>query len=80
MYIDINSENGPAGKCKNVDSKIQTDSATEISKSNCESMKVVQDKFENISTFLSGLTLDSSQQNLFSIRLRFMLHVVILTY
>ena len=42
MDIDINS--GPDRADKSVDSENQADSATEIPKSNCESMKVVQDK------------------------------------
>ena len=43
MGIDVNSEPGPGGADKDVESKIQADSATEIPKTSSESMKVVQD-------------------------------------
>ena len=52
MVVDINSEPGPGRADKNVDSKNQADSATEIPKSNSESMKMFQDKLENNSTGL----------------------------
>ena len=44
MDMDINSEPGLGKADKSVDSKNQTDSATEIPKTNSESMKVVQDR------------------------------------
>jgi len=47
MDIDINLEPGPSGLDKDVKSKNQADSAKEIPKTSSESMKVVQDKFEN---------------------------------
>jgi len=50
MDIDINLE--PGGSDKNVESKNQADSATEIPKTSSESMKAVQDKFENTSAGL----------------------------
>jgi len=49
MDIDINLETGPGGTDQNVESKNQADSATEIPKTSSESIKVVQDKFENTS-------------------------------
>jgi len=52
MDIDIDLEPGPGGSDKNVVSKNQADSATEIPKTSSESMKVVQDKFENTSAGL----------------------------
>ena len=61
--IDINSEPGSGGAENHVGSKNQADSATEISKSNSESIKVFPDKFEKVALGLLGLTLDSSQQN-----------------
>ena len=48
MDIDINSQPGPGRADKNVASKNQADSATEILISNSESMKVVQDKLKKI--------------------------------
>jgi len=59
MDIDIDLQPGPgAGADMNVESKNQADSAPEIPKTSSESMKVVQDKFENIS---AGLDIDCSQ-------------------
>jgi len=52
MDTDIDLEPGPCGSDKNVESKNQADSATEIPKTSGESMKVVQDKFENTSVGL----------------------------
>ena len=49
MDIDINLESGPGRSDKDVESKNQAASATEIPKTSSESMKVVQDKFENTS-------------------------------
>ena len=50
MVMDINSVPGPGGADKNVDSKRQADS--EIPKTRSESIKVVQEKFYEISTGL----------------------------
>ena len=55
MDIDITAEPGPGIADKSVDSKNQTDSDTEIPRSSSESMQVVQDKFDMISTGLVGL-------------------------
>ena len=55
MNIDINSEPGSGRAEKSVDSNSQTDSATEIPKSKSESLKVVRDKYEKISTGHVGL-------------------------
>ena len=52
MDIDINLEPGAGGSDKYVGSKNKADSATEIPKTSSESMKVVQDKFENTSAGL----------------------------
>jgi len=41
MNSDVNVEQRPGGSDKNVESKNQADSATEIPKTSCESMKVV---------------------------------------
>jgi len=49
MDIDINLEPEPGESDKDVESKNLTASATEIPKTSSESMKVVQDKFENTS-------------------------------
>ena len=46
VVININSEPRPGTGDKYVHSKNQADSATEIRKSNSESMKAVPDKFE----------------------------------
>ena len=46
MVININSEPRPGTGDKYVHSKNHSDSATEIRKSNSESMKAVPDKFE----------------------------------
>ena len=73
MDIDINSEPGYTAD-KHVDSKNQADSPIEISKSSCDSMKVVPDKFEKIALFLSGLTLESSQQKFLLNRHRELCH------
>ena len=56
--IDINLEPGPGGADNHVGSKNQADSATEISKSSSESMKVVPDKVEKNSTGLVGLDIE----------------------
>ena len=50
--IDISLEPEPGGSDKDVESKNPTDSATDIPKTSSESMKVVQDKFENASAGL----------------------------
>jgi len=50
--VDINLEPGVGGADKNVESQNQADGATEIPKTNSESMKVVQDKYENTSAGL----------------------------
>jgi len=52
MDIDIDLEPGPGGTDQKVESKTQAGSATEFSKTSSESMKVVQDKFENTSAGL----------------------------
>jgi len=60
MDVDINLEPGPGGSDKDVESKNQADSATEIPKTSRESMKVVKINFRILAL---DLTLDSSQQN-----------------
>jgi len=52
MDIDIDLEPGPGGSDKNVVSKNQADSETQIPKTSSESMKVVLDNFENTSARL----------------------------
>ena len=55
MAIDINSEPGAVGADKTINSTNQAGSATEISKTSNESVKIVKDKFEKIRTGLDGL-------------------------
>ena len=43
--VDSKLERGPGGAHKNVESKNEADSATEIPKTRSESIEVVQDKF-----------------------------------
>jgi len=43
--VDSKLERGPGGADKNVESKNEADSATEIPKTSSEPIKVVQDKF-----------------------------------
>ena len=58
MDVDINSEPGPGKADKSAISNNQADSATEIHKSNSESMNVVQDKFERNSNGLVALDIE----------------------
>ena len=54
MVIESNFEPGSGAAHKSVDSKNLADSAAETPKTSSESMKVVKDNFQKISTGLVG--------------------------
>ena len=55
MDVDINLEPGPGGSDKDVESKNQADSATEIPKTSRESMKVVKINFRILALDLTWI-------------------------